>query len=121
MKNLNKTTVLLVIILAMALIAMFRQYTEIHSLTKEAGDTNRQLMRKNKELLESVAASDQLRGKLEEREKYWLYMQADLRDSLKTAQINTSSWRKKYEKLKNTPVPDWSNADLDSLLESIIR
>lgn len=57
----------------------------------------------------------------QKREKLWLSIEMQYKDSLERSRKETSKWIKIYANIKNTPTPKYTEPQLDSIISAIIR
>jgi len=56
----------------------------------------------------------------QKREKLWLSIEMQYKDSLERSRKETSKWIKIYANIKNTPTPKYTEPQLDSIISAII-
>lgn len=89
-------------------------------MDRESQNTKRLLMRGQKQTQRRIDSMNVEYEKIQAMSQALMYEVEQSREQLKKQHVVTTQWKVKYEKAKNTPVPDWDSRQLDSLLSSII-
>lgn len=102
----------LILILLIGIIFLFVRNPEAgwkKELQKEQRQLKQDVELKKKEIEKLKLQSEALNNQIEK-----------VRDSVKVQSKATQKLRIENEKLKNRPVPDWSNNELDSIISTIV-
>jgi len=116
--KLNTSLIALALVLAVAFIV---QSLKVNNLRSDLEIRKIDLKKKDKQLRMHIDSARLVVKQLAQRDSFWSDVVQDQLNLLIIEREKTRKISIRYEKLKNTPAPKWSNAQLDSLLESIIR
>jgi predicted Holliday junction resolvase-like endonuclease len=119
--NPNNQLWIFISLILLAIIIMIVQYVNIHHLQGELGINKSDLKKKDKTIEAQIDSIEVLRETEKKKDQEWTLIINLTRDSLHDARQEKSKWRKKYEQVKNMPVPAWSDHELDSIIRTVIR
>lgn len=91
------------------------------SLMAELGTTKGNIRRKDKIISDLIHSVELLRRERTLKDSLWVELLDEKKALLEREVVKYKLLKERHEKLKNSPPPRWTNAELDSLLESIIR
>lgn len=118
--TLNKFLVLLGFLFVISLCVIVMQMFKINRLASDAEVRKKDLIRLQKQSQTSIDSIQVLQQALQEKQVYWKILYQERGDSLYKAQQQSTQWRTKYAKLKNTPAPLWTMPELDSIKRAIL-
>lgn len=113
-------SIILTVMVAYSL-GLFMSYRKVRSLENDLGISKNSLEKVNERSqyrIDSLAL--EIRVATGEIERISA-LRGLIADSLKIERAVANKWRARYEKIKNTPAPRWTDAELDSLIGSITR
>lgn len=106
-------------ILAMA--GFIMQSCENRKLNRESENTKRMVIRSQKRTLKQIDSMAVEQKIVESKVRALTLQKQTMEDELLKERALKNQFKVKYEKSKNTPVPQWDHASLDSLLDAITR
>lgn len=107
--------------MAVCMAIILIQSFKVQNLREDLQIRNIDIKKKNKQLEIYKDSLRVVKQKNVELDSLWSGIVKDQLNALIQERNKVSNITKKYEIAKNTPPPKWTNAQLDSLLESIIR
>lgn len=81
----------------------------------------KELTRAKKDYIQSLKEIESLKKRIASHDSIWSEISRKHKDSLEIERKNTTILRNENRRLKNRPVPNWTNDDLDSLISTIIH
>jgi predicted Holliday junction resolvase-like endonuclease len=117
----NKSQTILIFVLIILVATLAKQAFIVNNLREDLEIRKIDFKRKDKQLKLHIDSLHVIKKKLTDQDAFWSKQIKEQLDLLVIERAKTDKYRKKYEVIKNSPVPNWSNADLDSLLESVLR
>jgi predicted Holliday junction resolvase-like endonuclease len=119
--NRNKSQTILIFVLIILVATLAKQASTVNNLREDLEIRKIDFKRKDKQLRLHIDSLQEVKKKLEAQDKFWSNQVKEQLDLLVIERAKTDKYRKKYENFKATPTPNWNNADLDSLLSTILR
>lgn len=88
---------------------------------KQDKQIKKELERQKKEIQSQVQQIQSLQKEIAAKDSIWTKTVQLHKDSLITERKTTTRLHHENKRLKNRPIPNWSHADLDSIIGTIIR
>ncbi len=119
--NQNKLFTILIAVVVVAIGAVVVLSLRVNNLRSDLEIRTVDLKKKNKQLELHQDSLRKARVVIATQDSVWSKHLKEQYDLLVVERNKVNYYKKRYEGIKNTPVPAWSDHELDSLLAIIIR